>query len=88
MGEEILHPDGQPAGAAQQGERGERNHVSHAGFTFWPSLVKREGGFFRLPFILFTSLVKQGEMGAILRMGGMTCTVIIQLAQKLVVWMR
>lgn len=25
MGEEILHPDRQPAGAAQQGERGERN---------------------------------------------------------------
>lgn len=25
MGEEILHPDGQPAGAAQQGERGERS---------------------------------------------------------------
>lgn len=39
-------------------------HVGHSGFTFWPLLVKQEGSFFYLPFILFTSLVKGGERGA------------------------
>lgn len=33
-------------------------HVGHSGFTFWPLVVKQEGSFFHLPFILFTSLVK------------------------------
>lgn len=80
MGEEVLHPDRQPAGAAQQGERGERS-------SGWPLTVG---------FLAFLGITKGRRFASPLwvcesRERGkffMEHTVIIQPTQVLVVWKR
>lgn len=51
MGEEILHPDRQPAGAAQQGEGGETSPRWRLSICLLAFIGEGEGSFLHLPFI-------------------------------------
>lgn len=67
MGEKILHPDGQPAGAAQQRERGERSSHWPLGIYLLAFIGKTGRQLFSSPpnFVHeFSEMREKGEKGS------------------------